>query len=195
MTQERTRVLGLGGSLREESRSLNALKIALQGAADAGAETRLLDLKTLRLPLYDDRPDPETYPEDVFRLIEEVRWADGLLLATPVYHGTLSGSMKNALDFLELLAEDDPPWLGGRAVGLITVAGGSAGTNAINSLLFTCQTLRAWVAPTAVVAPGSAFVDDRLTAPKIEERLRRLGREVARAAAVLAPLYRRGEAG
>ncbi len=179
MTQERTRVLGLGGSLREKSRSLNALKIALQGAADAGAETRLLDLKTLKLPLYDDRPDPETYPEDVFRLVEEVRWADGLLLATPVYHGTLSGSMKNALDFLELLAEDDPPWLGGRAVGLITVAGGSAGTNAINSLLFTCQTLRAWVAPTAVVVPGSAFVNDQLTNSKIEERLRRLGREVA----------------
>jgi len=183
-----TRILGLGGSLREKSRTLSALKIALQGAADAGAETRLLDLKTLKLPLYDDRPDPKTYPEDVFGLIEAVRWADGLLLATPVYHGTLSGSMKNALDFLELLADEDPPWLGGRAVGLIAVAGGSIGTNAINSLLFTCQTLRAWVAPTTVVVPGSAFADDRLTDPRMEDRLRRLGREVARAAKRLCDL-------
>lgn len=185
-------VLGLGGSLRDGSRTLKALRIALQGAAEAGAETRLLDLKTLKLPLYDDRPDPQTYPEDVFRLVAEVRWADGLLLATPVYHGTLSGSLKNALDFLELLADDDPPWLGGRVVGLIAVAGGSTGTNAINSMLFTCRTLHAWVAPTAVVVPGSAFPDDELRDLRVEERLRRLGREVARAATVRAPLSQGG---
>ncbi len=192
METKKAHILGLGGSLRRPSRTRRALEVALQAAAEAGAETRLLDLRTLKLPLYDDRPDPQTYPEDVFRLVEEVRWADGLLLATPVYHGTLSGSMKNALDFLELLADDDPPWLGGRVVGLIAVAGGSAGTNAINSMLFTCRTLHAWVVPTAVVVPGGAFQDDELRDPKVEERLKRLGREVARAAAVLAPLYKGG---
>ncbi len=185
------RVLGLGGSLRTPSRTLKALRIALEGAAAAGAEVRLLDLKRLKFPLYDDRPDPETYPEAVFRLLEEVRWADGLLLATPVYHGTLSGSLKNALDFLELLADDDPPWLGGRVVGLIAVAGGSAGENAINSLLFTCKALHAWAVPTGVVVPGSAFRNDELSDLRIQERLRRLGREVAEFAVHLGPPRRR----
>jgi FMN reductase len=188
-------ILGLGGSLREGSRTLQALRIALQGAAEAGAEVRLLDLKGLALPLYDDRSDPSSYPDDVSRLIEEVRWADGLLLATPVYHGILSGAMKNALDFLELLSNDDPPWLEGRVVGLIAVAGGSSGENAINSMLFACRTLKGWVLPTAAVVPGGAFdSEERLSDPRIAERLRRLGREVAEHAGLLAParLRRRG---
>lgn len=182
MQRTEPHILGFGGSLRTPSRTLQALQIALQGAE--GAQVRLLDLKELELPLYDDRSDPREYPEGVLRLLEEVRWADGLLLATPVYHGTLSGALKNALDFLELLADDDPPWLEGRPVGLIAVAGGSAGENAINSLTFACRALHAWVTPTTVVVPGSAFhADDKLGDPRIEERLRRLGREVAAFAA------------
>jgi len=181
------RILGLGGSLREESRTLGALRIALEGAAQASVQTSLLDLKELDLPLYDDRRDIATYPKPVFRLLEEARQTEGLILATPVYHGTLSGAMKNALDFLELLANDDPPWLSGKVVGLISVAGGSSGTNAINSLIFACQALRAWILPRAVCLPGGAFGSDgQLQDSRLKERLLKLGKEVAEHAEVFA---------
>lgn len=171
------KVLSLGGSLREGSRTLNVLEIALYGATLAGAETELLDLKKLPLPMYDDRKDINTYPESVFTLLEKVRQADGLILATPVYHGTLSGSLKNALDFLELLADDEPPWLEGKVVGLISVAGGGPGINAINSMLYACRALHAWTLPTAVAIPGSAFGDDgQLQDQRLKERLPKLGK-------------------
>ncbi len=182
----KTQVLGLGGSLREESRTLRALQIALEGAAQTGAYTHLLALKMLALPLYDDRSKIETYPEPVFKLLEEVRRADGLIVATPVYHGTLSGAMKNALDFFELLANDEPPWLEGKVVGLISVAGGSSGINAINSMIYACRALRAWVLPTAVAVPGDVFNEDgQLSNTNIIERLKKLGQETAQYAAIL----------
>ncbi|MCI2431210.1 NAD(P)H-dependent oxidoreductase [Candidatus Acetothermia bacterium] len=182
------KVLAINGSLRREgSRTLRALEIALRGAADAGAQTELLDLKKLALPFYDDRFDIQSYPPSVFAFIERVRWADGLILASPVYHGTLSGAMKNALDFLELLGHDQPPWLEGRVVGLISVAGGNSGINTINSMLHTCRAIRAWVAPSSVAIPGSAFAGDgQLQDPKIKERLVNLGVEIARYAQLFA---------
>ncbi|MCS6903600.1 MAG: NAD(P)H-dependent oxidoreductase [Candidatus Bipolaricaulota bacterium] len=188
------KILGINGSLRRTgSRTLHALEIALRGAADAGAQTELLDLKQLDLPFYDDRPDVQSYPPSVFALVERVRWADGLILASPVYHGTLSGAMKNALDFLELLSNDQPPWLENKVVGLISVAGGNSGINTINSMLHTCRALRAWVLPASVVIPGTAFADDgHLQDPNIRARLAKLGSEIAKYARLFAEERRTG---
>jgi FMN reductase len=181
------KILGLGGSFREGSRTLKALEMALQGAAKVGVETELLDLKELSLPLYDDRKEIESYPKSVFTLLDRVRASDGLILASPVYHGTLSGSIKNALDFLELLNKDEPPWLESKIVGLISVAGGGPGINAINSMLYACRALHAWVLPTAVAVPGSAFGSNgQLHDPKLRDRLLKLGREVTQYAALFA---------
>jgi len=123
----------------------------------------------------------------VFTLLEKVRQADGLILASPVYHGTLSGSLKNALDFLELLANDEPPWLEGKVVGLISVAGGGPGINAINSMQYACRALHAWTLPKAVAIPGSAFGSDgKLQDSRLKERLLNLGKDVAKYAALFA---------
>jgi FMN reductase len=54
-------VVGLGGSIATVSRSRAALQVALGGAAEAGAETKLLDLRELDLPMFnpeDDEPTP-----------------------------------------------------------------------------------------------------------------------------------------
>jgi FMN reductase len=180
-------VLGIGGSLREGSRTLLALEIALQDAAQVGVETELLDLRELSLPFYDDRKDFDTYPESVSTLLNKVRQANGLVLASPVYHGTLSGSLKNALDFLELLNQDKPPWLEGKVIGLISVAGGGPGINAINSMLYACRALHAWTLPTAVAIPGSAFDSHgQLNDTATRDRLWKLGREVSQYAAIFA---------
>jgi FMN reductase len=102
------RLVALGGSLKPLSRSLTALKVAVAGAEEAGARTELFDVRSLDLPFY----TPEVEPPEVARsLAEAVHHAEGLLWSSPMYHGTISGSFKNALDWLQLLARRDPPFL------------------------------------------------------------------------------------
>jgi len=188
------RLLGIGGSLRADSHTTHAIELALNAALSAGVEIDFFNIRESPLPFYDDRKAIKTYPDAVFKLLDSVRQADGLILGTPVYHGMLSGSLKNALDFLELLAEDATPWLQGKVVGLISVAGGRSGVNAINSLIHTCQTLRAWVAPTLVVIPGEAYDSTgQIADESVRGRLARLGKEVTHAAKALSLAYNKLE--
>lgn len=182
MTTTAPRVLGVGGSLRRGSSSSIALRVALDDAARAGADTELAEVGSLDLPPYDDRSDPSTYPDQVHAFVEKVRGCDGLILASPVYHGTMSGSIKNALDFLELLADDDPPWLGGKVAGLITVSGGRPRGDAILSLEIACRALHAWTVPVAVSIPDRAFAEGELRDDRIRNRLERLAHAVVNAA-------------
>ena len=72
------KVVGLGGSLREGSRSRAALAVALEGASAAGAKVELLDLRELGLPMYST--DLEADPPAVVRtLIDTCYEADGML--------------------------------------------------------------------------------------------------------------------
>ena len=79
------RVVGLGGSLAAASKSRAALTAALEGAAAAGADIELLDLRELDLPMYN--PDEDEPTEGAARLIEASYGADGLLWSSPLYQG------------------------------------------------------------------------------------------------------------
>src|SRR5688572_14287207 len=102
------RVLGIGGSTRRASKSLVLMQSALHLAADAGAEVILADVRTLDLPIYDhDRP-LQDYPSSLHELLSAARAADAYILCSPTYHGTVSGAVKNALDALNFLEDEDP---------------------------------------------------------------------------------------
>lgn len=151
---EYLRVVGIGGTLRENSTSLGALRRALAGAEDAGAAVELLDLRELRLPMYEPGLALDKYGPEVRRFVEAVREADALILSTGAYHGTLAGVTKNALDFIQFLARDERPYLDGRVVGLISTAGGDqAATNANGAMVHAVHALRGIVAPLMVTIP------------------------------------------
>jgi NAD(P)H-dependent FMN reductase len=114
-------VVGVGGSLRPGSQSEQALRIALAGAADAGARTTALTGERLVVPFYDIAIDERT--DRARDLVEAIRGADGLIVVSPGYHGGPSGLVKNALDYVEDLHHDHRPYLSGRAVGIVAVAG------------------------------------------------------------------------
>lgn len=142
-------VLGIGGSLRRPSESEVALRTALLGAAEAGARTEIITAEGLELPLYPS-PHMDEHPA-VMRLLAEARRADGLILASPAYHGTMSGALKNALDYLQYLADDEPPYLDGRAIGVLsTGAGTQAAVQTVNALRDVVHALRAWPTPIGV---------------------------------------------
>jgi FMN reductase len=179
---KKIKVVGLGGSLAESSNSLAALKIALEGAAQAGAETQLLDVRALNLPMYAPEMDA---PEAVERMCEAIHEADGLLWSSPLYHGTISGSFKNALDWLELLSDRQPSYLTDKVVGLISTAGGTQGLQAVNTMEFVVRALRGWAVPLVIPIPQAWRVFDKegnMHDEKIAEQLQALGREVTRAA-------------
>jgi FMN reductase len=177
----RLSVVGLGGSLSKQSSSLAALKIALEGVAEAGAETELFDVRELALPMY----EPGTAaPEGVLRMAEAMYNADGLVWSSPMYHGTISGSFKNALDWLQVLGNRKPSYLTDKVVGLISTAGGVQGLQAVNTMEFVVRALRGWAVPLVLpIAQAWKAFDSRgkPSDPNLAEQLRALGREVARA--------------
>jgi FMN reductase len=191
-----TRIIGLGGSLREPSRSRAALEVALDGAAAAGADVELLDLRRLDLPMF--RPEEELDPpHEVEAFADACYAADGMLWSSPMYNGTISGSFKNALDWLHVLGRREPPFLHDTVVGLISAAGGTQGLQVVNTMEFATRALRAWAVPYVVPVAGAAFgetgaVQDRA----VQAQLRLLGAEIVRVAGRFADdpaLHRQGE--
>jgi len=145
------KVVGIGGTLWEGSASLGALRRALAAAGEAGAETELLDLRELDLPMYEPGRSLDEYGTGVERLVEELRGADAVLISTAAYHGTLAGVTKNALDFAQFLSGRDHPYFDGKVVGLISTAGGEqAGANATGAMVHVVHALRGVVAPLEV---------------------------------------------
>jgi FMN reductase len=180
----RLKVVGLGGSLGVASRSRAALAVALEGASAAGASVELLDLRELGLPMYS--PDLEADAPAVVRtLIDTCYEADGMLWSSPMYNGSVSGSFKNAIDWLHMLGSREPPYLHDEVIGLISAAGGTQGLQVVNAMEFSVRSLRGWAVPYVVPVPQatrvfaeSGEVQDEL----VEQQLQLLGEEVVRVA-------------
>ena len=185
----RLKVAGIGGTLREGSTSLGALRWALAASEDAGAEVELLDLDELKLPMYEPQKPLREYGDNVRRLIGALREADAVLMSTAAYHGTLAGVTKNALDFTQFLGKDEHPYFEGKVVGLISTAGGEqAATNANAAMVNTVHALRGVVAPLMVgVTKAWQRTDDNgdITDDKYGGRLDDLGRLVVELAGKL----------
>jgi FMN reductase len=175
-------IVGLGGSLRAASTSHAALQAALDGAEVAGAATELLWIRDLDLPLYSSE---HSIPRAAQELVDTVYACDAMIWSSPTYHGSVSGSFKNALDWLILLAERDPPYLTNKPVGLVATAGGVQGLQAVNSMDFIVRALRGWSVPLVLPVAQSwqSFnADGRLVDEAVAAQLRALGAEVVRAA-------------
>lgn len=173
---ERPLIVGIGGTLRAGSASEQALRASLRAAEAAGAETALLSGTQLELPHY--APQTSMRHAMAGRLVDLVRRCDGLIVATPSYHGGISGLVKNAIDYIEDLREDERPYLDGRAVGCIVCAAGWQAVGAtLSSLRSTVHALRGWPTPLGVginTGEGGAGMQ---TSP-VQSQLDLLGRQV-----------------
>lgn len=143
-------IVGIGGTTRPGSSTDRALRHALAAVRAAGCDTRLFDGEFLKaLPHYDpDAADRSAAEQD---LVETVRRAGGLVIATPAYHGGVSGLVKNAIDLLQETAGDARPYLDGLPVGLVVTAYGWQATGTtLASLRSIIHALRGWPTPMGV---------------------------------------------
>ncbi|MDT4926363.1 MAG: reductase [Pseudonocardiales bacterium] len=164
---DRPLIVGIGGSTGAASSTNQLLQHCLDRAGELGARTEMMGGDQLAaLPIYAG----DSGADAAAGLVEAVRAADCVVIATPGYHGGMSGLVKNAIDHLEALRDDPRPYLDGRAVGVIVSAAGwqACGTTLV-SVRSTIHALRGWPTPFGVTVntaeqhqDGNGRFDDQI---------------------------------
>ncbi len=161
----------------------------LAAAQRAGARTNLISGPMLQLPLY--QPDNPARSEGARSLVAELAMADGIILGSPGYHGSISGLVKNALDYAEDLRSDARPYFSGRAVGCIATAAGWPGAvNTLSALREIVHALRGWPTPlgAAINSAENVFHEDgSCLVPRVGQILELMADEVMSFARAIAP--------
>ena len=166
------KVLGVSGSMREGSYSRRALAAVLEAARRRGAETNLLDLRTARLPMYVPDAPPTDAAGHVAPVTEAVGWADALVLGSPDYHGSMSGAIKNFLDY---------HWeeFTGKLFGYVC-ASHEKGLTVMDQMRTAVRQCYGWSLPYGVSVHGEKDFDatGHVVNPALQRRLNMLGRDI-----------------
>jgi FMN reductase len=173
-------IVAVGGTLRAGSSTEKAMRHVLEAVERAGARTKLISGAALELPMYQpENPDRTDAARD---LVAQLALADGIILGSPGYHGSISGLIKNALDYAEDLRNDARPYFSGRAVGCIATAGGWPGAvNTLGALRDIVHSLRGWPTPLGAAINTAEKVFDaqgKCQMPRVAEMLDIIASEV-----------------
>ena len=174
-------VLGVAGSMREQSYSTRALKIVLEEVKKYDSESYVLELRKINLPLYD--PSGNTLDESssssinsnnngLERITTTLKWADAFVLASPDYHGSMSGGMKNFLDyFWEVFA--------GKTFGYI-VASHEKGLTVADQMRTAVRQCYGWSMPYNISINGEKDFDSKgnLVNSALAKRIKMLARDL-----------------
>jgi NAD(P)H-dependent FMN reductase len=163
------KLLGVSGSLRDQATVLRALSFLLEAAREFGAETRLLDLRMADLPMFNPDAKPD---ERVLRAQADVQWAEAFVLASPDYHGSMSGAMKNFLDY---------HWheFSGKLFGFVC-ASNEKGLSVMDGMRVAVCNCYGWSLPYGVSVHGKhdMTIDGRVENPALASRLRMAARDI-----------------
>lgn len=172
-----TKIIGFAGSLREKSFTKMALRVVIKNIEEIGVEAEFIDLKPLNIPLYDGDLEKEIQlPDGIKTLREKIEKADGLILALSEYNHSISGVMKNTIDWLSR-TKFAPDILGNKKVGIFSVSDGIiGGARAQIAFYPTATTLNMDLMPSKVYVPevDKKFTDGgELTDEKTKETLKK----------------------
>ena len=162
------RILAVAGSLRESSYSTLAAKMALDLSENYGAVTTFLDLRYTKLPIY----DPNDSTQNIQEARHVVEWADAFVLASPDYHGSISGALKNFLDhFWEEFA--------GKTFGYIC-ASHEKGLTVMDQMRTAVRQCYGWSLPYGISIDGEQDFNDHgeIINILLNRRLRMLARDL-----------------
>ncbi len=163
---EKARILAFAGSTRRESWNKKLIRIAVQAAQTAGAEVSLVDLADYPMPLYDgDLENEKGIPENGMKFKQLMNDHDGFLISCPEYNSSISGVLKNTIDWASRQAEGEKPLqcFKGKVVSLMSASpgrlGGLRGLVHVRAILGNVGCI---VLPEQVAVPSAseAFNDD-----------------------------------
>ena len=176
------KILGVASSMRESSYSTRVLKLTLEKAEKKGAEIKLLNLRELQLPMY--HPEQNNSPE-LDKATEYVQWADAFVLASPDYHGSMSGVMKNFLDFF---------WseFAGKTFGYIC-ASHEKGLTVMDQMRTAIRQCYGWSMPYGISINSDQDFDDsgKLTNKDILSRIETVSRDLVVYGNLIADQYKK----
>lgn len=185
--ERRPFVVGLGGTTRAGSSSEKILLTTLSYLAAGGAATEAFVGQDLLLPLYE--PEAQHRSSTAHGMIEAIKHCDAVVIASPGYHGSISGMVKNALDYMEDLRDDPRPYLTDRAVGCIACAyGWQAANSTLAALRSVTHSLRGWPTPLGVAINSSvAFGPEEIALPEVSRQLQILAQQLLQITIAKAP--------
>jgi FMN reductase len=173
-------VVGLGGTLRADSSTERALRFCLESVERQGGRTKLFCGKDIDLPMY--APHELARTPKAAELVSALRDADAVVVASPGYHGSVSGLIKNALDYFEDLRDDPRVYLDNTPFGCITCAyGWQAAVGTLTHLRSIGHALRAWPTPLGVAINSADPIFDAngvLTDETIKSQLEMMATQV-----------------
>jgi len=169
---ETLNILGVAGSMRKDSHGTKILKIVLDIAASKyEAQTNLLEIRKVNMPLYN--PDLSIQSDiNMKKATEQVNWADAFILVSPDYHGSMSGSMKNFLDYY---------WeeFAGKTFGYICTSH-EKGLTVMDQMRTTVRQCYGWSLPYGISVNGSEDFNEEgeVINSLLNKRLKMLARDL-----------------
>jgi len=177
-------IIGIGGTVRPNSSSERVLQACLEELRGQGATTLAFCGRDLILPMYE--PGATERSEPAARLVASVRDCDGLLIVSPGYHGSISGMIKNALDYMEDLCGMSRPYLHDKPVGCIACAyGWQAANSTLGALRDVAHALRGWPTPYGGAVNSSLELFEPATGaprPELQSQLTLIASQIMRLA-------------
>jgi chromate reductase len=180
------RILAFAGSTREASFNKKLVRIAAQGAREAGATVTLIDLKDFPLPLFDEDLEAASgAPEQARRLKPLMVEHDGFLIAAPEYNSSMTAVLKNAIDWVSRPVPHESPLVAftGKVVVLMSASPGAlGGLRGLVHVRAMLGNLGALILPDQIAVPRAfeAFqADGTLKDPQRQAEIERLGKTLA----------------
>lgn len=127
---EKAKLLAFAGSTRTDSYNKKLIKVAVEQARDLGADVTLIDLRDYPLPIYDgDLEDRQGLPDNGRKLKDLFFEHDGFLISSPEYNSSISGVLKNVIDWVSRPAPNEKPLQGftGKTAALLAASPGYLG--------------------------------------------------------------------
>ena len=174
-------ILGIAGSMRQQSYSTRALRMVLEEAKKYDSKSYVLELQKINLPVYDPNGNTSDDPSSnnnnksdnsLEGITTALKWADALVLASPDYHGSMSGGMKNFLDYFW---ED----FAGKTFGYV-IASHEKGLTVGDQMRTAIRQCYGWSMPYNISINGEKDFDSKgnLVNPTLAERIKMLARDL-----------------
>ncbi|MFB5638472.1 MAG: NADPH-dependent FMN reductase, partial [Nitrosarchaeum sp.] len=173
-------------STRTDSFNKKLVKIAADGAREAGADVTIIDLRDYPMPLYDeDLEKKDGLPSSTCKLKELMLSSHGFLISSPEYNSSISGVLKNTIDWTSRQGVDESPMscFKNKVVGIMSASpGGLGGLRGLVHVRAILENMGVMVIPNQITISKAheAFnLDGTMKNEKQEQQVKNIGARLA----------------